>query len=41
MSDILMAIRHPGAQDLAENFAEHDPRWHPEVAAMLLTVKGL
>jgi hypothetical protein len=31
----------PLALDLAYNFASHDPRWHPEVAAMLLTLKAL
>ena len=31
----------PGAQDVYDNFAEHDPKWHPEAAAMLLTVKAL
>ena len=30
-----------GWVDLNENFLDLDPRWHPEVAAMLLTVKAL
>ena len=31
----------PGPQDVYEHFASHDPRWEPEVAAMLLTVRSL
>ena len=31
----------PGAEDVAYNFAELNPKWHPEVAAMLVTVRSL
>ena len=30
-----------GAQDLYDHFASNDPKWRPEAAEMLLTVRAL